>query len=452
LKILIAGSGKVGETLVRQLSDEGYDLTVIDSNAQKLEKIVEQYDVMAVEGNCASMATLKQAGAEQADLMIVATGSDEVNLLCSMTVHGLNPKIHTIARIRNPEYAEQAYFMRDIFGLSLAINPERQAAIEIERLLKYPGFLKRDSFSKGRVEIAELKLEANSKLCNVPLNGIYNIVKCRMLVCAVLRNGTAIMPDGRFVLQAEDKLFIIATRKDLSLLLKNIGIVTHRVRRVILAGGGSIAYYLADALEDDRMKVTVIEQNRERCLKLAELLPNVNIIHGNASNRDLLESEGLADCDALVTLTGMDEQNVIISMYGSSCGVPQIITKLDRVDDAKILDSLPVGSIICPKKLNCNTIVRYVRAMRTGNGGAITIHSIADGQAEALEFLVDEATPHCETPLKELRLKKNILIVSINRNGKTEIPGGDSFFCKGDTVVVVASRGHVILQLGDIFE
>jgi len=252
-------------------------------------------------------------------------------------------------------------------------------------------------------------LEANSKLCNVPLNGIYNIVKCRMLVCAVLRNGTAIMPDGRFVLQAEDKLFIIATRKDLSLLLKNIGIVTHRVRRVILAGGGSIAYYLADALEDDRMKVTVIEQNRERCLKLAELLPNVNIIHGNASNRDLLESEGLADCDALVTLTGMDEQNVIISMYGSSCGVPQIITKLDRVDDAKILDSLPVGSIICPKKLNCNTIVRYVRAMRTGNGGAITIHSIADGQAEALEFLVDEATPHCETPLKELRLKKNIL-------------------------------------------
>lgn len=452
MKILIAGSGKVGATLIKQLSEEGYDLTVIDSNPQKLEKIVEQYDVMAVEGNCASMATLKQAGAEEADLMIVATGSDEVNLLCSMTVHGINPRIHTIARIRNPEYAEQGYSMRDVFGLSLAINPERQAAIEIERLLKYPGFLKRDSFAKGRVEIAELKLDADSKLCNVPLSGIYNVVKCRMLVCVVLRNGTAIMPDGSFVLRAEDKLFVIATRKDLSLLLKNIGIVPHRVRRVLLAGGGSIAYYLAEALADDHMNVTVIEQDAERCLKLAELLPKVNVICGNAANRDLLESEGLSACDALVTLTETDEQNVIVSMYGSSCGVPQIITKLDRMDDAKILDTLPLGSIICPKKLNCSTIVRYVRAMRTGNGGAITIHSLADGQAEALEFSVDEKNPHCDTPLKELRLKKNTLLVSINRNGKTEIPRGDSFFRQGDTVVVVASKGHGILQLSDIFE
>ena len=452
MKILIAGCGKVGETLVKQLSAEGNDLTVIDSNAQKLEKLVEHYDIMAFRGNCASMETLREAGAEHADLMIVATGSDEINLLCTMTAHGINPNMHTIARIRNPEYAEQAYTMRDVFGLSLAFNPEKQAAVEIERLLKYPGFLKRDSFAKGRVEIVELKIDENSKLCNVPLSTMYSIVKCRVLVCAVLRDGNTITPNGTFTLRAGDKIFVTAPSKNLALLLKNLDIVTHKVRRVILAGGGAVSYYLADALRDDRMNVTIIEKDKERCLALANQLPDVNVICGDPGNQVLLESEGLSNSDALITLTDKDELNVIISMYGSSCNIPQIVTKLDRVDDAKILQSLPIGSVICPKKLCCTTIVRYVRAMQTRTGGALTIHSIANGQAEAMEFMVDDNTMNCGKPLKQLKLKKNILIVCITRGGKIEIPGGDSFFQKGDSLVVVVSSGEVILQLNDIFE
>ena len=286
MKILLAGVGTVGETLVEQLCAEGYDLTVIDSDPAKLEELVEHYDVMAVQGNCASMETLHQASVEKADLMIAATGSDEVNLLCSMTVHGMNPRIHTIARIRNPEYTEQAYSMRNVFGLSLAFNPEKQAATEIERLLKYPGFLKRDSFAKGRVEIVELRIDEDSKLCDVPLYMMNGIVKCKVLVCAVLRDGKSITPDGHFTLKAGDKIFVTAPSVNLALLLKNLGIVTHKTRRVIIAGGSTIGYYLADALQDDRIRVTLIEKSAERCQKLAELLPQANVIRGDAGIDD----------------------------------------------------------------------------------------------------------------------------------------------------------------------
>ncbi|MBQ8331759.1 MAG: Trk system potassium transporter TrkA [Clostridia bacterium] len=451
MKILIAGSGQVGEMLIKQLSSEGYDLTVIDSDPLVLEKLVDRYDVMAVRGNCASLETMRQAGGEHADLMIAATGSDEINLLCSMTVHGLNPKIHTIARIRNPEYTEQAYSMRDVFGLSLAFNPERQAATEIDRLLKFPAFLKRESFAKGRVEIVEIRIDADSKLKDVPLSILYKIVKCRVLVCAVLRDGSAVTPDGNFTLREGDKIFVTAPTHSLSLLLKNLGIVTHKARRVMIVGGGTVSYYLTEELRDDRAEVTIIEKNRDKCLKLAALLPDANIIHGDAGSRSLVESEGLSDCDALITLTGTDELNVIVSMYGNSCGVPRIITKLDRLEDAKIIDSLPLGSIVSPKRLCCNTIVRYVRAMQNQTGAAIAIHSIAEGQAEAMEFVVDESAHHCGKPLKQLKLKKNILIVCITHRGKIEIPGGDSMFSKGDSIVIVSSGGEIIHQLNDIF-
>ncbi|MBR2293676.1 MAG: Trk system potassium transporter TrkA [Clostridia bacterium] len=452
MKILIAGSGQVGEMLIKQLSAEGYELTVIDSDPLVLEKLVEQYDVMAVRGNCASMETMKQAGVEHADLMIAATGSDEINLLCSMTVHGLNPKIHTIARIRNPEYTEQAYSMRDVFGLSLAFNPERQAAVEIDRLLKFPAFLKRDSFAKGRVEIVEIRIDGDSKLRDVPLSMLYRIVKCRVLVCAVLRDGKSVTPDGNFTLREGDKIFVTAPTSNLSQLLKNLGLVTHKTRRVMIVGGGRVSYYLTEELEDDGVDITIIEKDREKCLQLASILPNANIIHGDAGSRSLIESEGLNACDALITLTGTDELNVIVSMYGNSFGVPRIITKLDHLEDAKIIDSLPIGSIVSPKQLCCNTIVRYVRAMENQAGAAVAVHSIAEGQAEALEFIVDETTLHCGEPLKQLKLKKNILIVCITHRGKIEIPGGDSVFNKGDSIVVVSSGGAIIHQLNDIFE
>ena len=451
MNIIIAGDGRVGSTLARQLSAEGHDLTLIDCNSAVLENSVERYDVIAIHGNCASVEILKQAGVMDADLLIAATNADEINLLCCTTAHALNRKLHTIARIRNPEYADQIYGMQDIFGLSLAINPEKQAATEIERLLKYPGFLRREVFAKGRTEIVELRVDENSRLNNVSLYELFGITKCRVLVCAVLRDGTALVPRGNFVLQDGDRIFVTAPTENLTVLLKNLGIITRRVRNVLLCGGGRVGHYLADLLEDSGINAQLIEMNEDRSQELSAMLPKTAIIQGDCSDLELLESEGLADTDALVTLTGSDELNMIISLYGSGRGVPQVITKLSRVGSRGIVDSLSLGSVICPKELCCNDILRYVRAMQNQTGAALSVHAIADGQVEALEFRVDINTKFCDTPLKQLKTKPNVLIAGIAHGAKTEIPNGDSMFHLGDTLVVVTSGRGVLTQINDIF-
>lgn len=452
MKIIIAGNGKIGVALTRQLAAEGDDLTLIDSNPKVLELSEERYDVMAVQGNCASMDALLQAGVKEADLLIAMTGADEVNLLCCMTAHGLNEKIHTIARVCNPEYAEQAYVMRDMFALSMVVNPERQAATEMERLLKYPGFLKRDTFTKGRVEIVELRIDGRSKLCNVALNDMYGIVKCKILVCAVLRGGKAVAPGGNFVLREGDRIFVTAFTNTLAVLLNNLGIITHKVKHVILCGGGRVSYYLTKQLQASGIKVKIIEKDAEKCNQLAATLPDACILQGDASSQFVLDSEGLSECDALVTMTGVDEMNMIISLYGASCGVPQIITKLGRIDNTDILGDLSLGSVVSSKELCCNTIVQYVRAMKNQTGAALTVHTIADGQAEAMEFLVDSKTRHCGEPLKDLKLKKGVLVVCIAKGSAVEIPNGNSFFDVDDIVYIVTSKEKGIYQLNDIFE
>ena len=451
MNIIIAGDGKVGSTLARQLSAEGYDITLIDSDRQVLNSSMERMDVMAVHGNCAAMDVLLQAGIKDADLLIAATSADEVNLLCCTTAHGLNPKLHTIARIRNPEYTEQIYEMRDIFGLSMAINPEKQAATEIERLLKYPGFLRRDTFAKGRSEIVELRIDDDSKLRGVSMMDLPGIVKCRVLVCAVLRNGTAVTPGANFVLEEGDRIFVTAPTETLTQLLKNLGIITRRARRVILCGGGRVSYYLASMLLKSGISVQVIENDLVRCKELATMLPDACVVHGDATDQALLESEGLSSCDALVTLTGIDELNMIISLYGNSRDLPQVITKLSHAENRNIIDSLALGSIVCPKELCCSNIVRYVRAMQNQTGAAVSLHSIADGQAEAVEFLVDSTTRNCGTPLKELKLKPNVLLASITHGSRSEIPNGNSEFHEGDSLVVVTSERGKLQQLNDIF-
>ena len=451
MNIIIAGDGRVGSTLARQLSLEGYDLTIIDSNSSVLESTVERYDVMAIHGNCASMAVLRQAGVMDADLLIAVTSEDEVNLLCCSTAHSMNPHLHTIARIRNPEYIDQVYEMRSIFGLSTAINPEKQAATEIERLLQYPGFLRRDIFAKGRTEIVELRIDENSKLRNVSLMDMANIVKCRVLVCAVLRDGVAMVPRGNSILQEGDRIFVTAPTENLTILLKNLDIYTRRVRKVMLCGGGRVTFYLARQLHKLGIKMHIIEEDYQRCRELNTILPGAQISHGDCSDLDLLESQGIADCDALVTLTGQDELNMILSLYGAGQGVPQVITKLGDVGDRHITDSLNLGSVVCPKELCCNTIVRYVRAMQNQTGAAVSVHAIADGQVEAMEFLVDENTKNCGVLLKQLKTKPNVLIASITRGSQTEIPNGNSMFTRGDTLVVVTSGRGVIKQINDIF-
>ncbi len=451
MNIIIAGAGKVGITLAWQLSSEGYDITLVDADSRVLNAAVEQMDVMAVHGNCASMGVLLQAGIKEAELLIAATNADEVNLLCCTTAHGINPKLHTIARIRNPDYSEQIFAMRDTFGLSMDINPEKQAAVEIHRLLKYPGFLRRDTFAKGRAEIVELRIEAGSKLCNVPLSAMNGIIKTKVLVCAVLRSGEAVTPGGNFVLLEGDRIFVTAPTENLTAMLKNLGVITRRARRVVLCGGGRVSYYLASLLEKDGVSIQLIDSDPRRCRELAELLPDTDVILGDATDQELLESYGLTDCDALVTLTGVDELNMIISLYGSSRKVPQVITKLRQLGNRSIIDSLALGSIVCPKDLTCSTIVRYVRAMKNQTGAAVSLHTIADGQAEAVEFLVDGTTRNCGVALKDLKLRPNVLIASISHGAESEVPSGSSVFREGDSLVVVTSGRGNLQQLNDIF-
>ena len=451
MDIIIAGGGKVGMTMARQLAAEGHNLTIIDQNPAVLEEAVQRYDALGICGNCASREVLEQANIRETELVIAATNADEVNLLCCLTAHGIHPGVHTIARIRNPEYADQVMTMPATFPLSMTVNPEKQAAMEIERLLKFPGFLRRDTFAKGRAQIVELRVEADSKLAGVALMDLSSVVKCRVLVCAVVRAGTAHAPSGTFVLKAGDRIFVTASTDDLASLLKNLGIITRRVRRVLICGGGRVSYYLAKLLEQDKMSVTLMEKNAERCLELAQMLPNTDVIQGDCSNHKALEDQRLVDFDAVVTLTGLDETNMIISLYAGKRGVGQIITKLSRPENTSLADTMSLGSLINPRELCSNTIVRYVRAMENQTGAAVSVHAIADGHAEAVEFHADESTKNLGVPLKAMKLKPNVLVVNIAHRTHTQIPNGDSCFEAGDTVVVVTSGGQILNQINDIF-
>lgn len=451
MNIILAGVGKVGSTLTRHLTAEGYDLTLIDLSSERLESMMERCDVIAVTGNCATMAALKQCNVNEADLLIAMTGEDEVNLLCCMTAHTMNPKIHTIARIRNPEYTEQIYAMRNSFGLSMTVNPEKQTALAIERLLKFPGFLKRDSFAKDRVEIVELKVDEKSPLNGISLIEMNSIVKCKVLVCVVQRGSEVITPSGRFILRAEDHILVTAATNELTTLLANLKIITHKVKKVMIAGGDRISFYLAARLLKSGIAVEIIEKDYDRCQLLATRLPEADVIHGDATNHSTLVSEGISECDALISLTGFDEMNIVISLYGSNDGVPQVITKLGHKENSNILNHLPIGSIACPRELCCDAIVRYVRALSNQTGAAVSIHSLAKGKAEAAEFVVDENTKYTDTPLKKLTLKKNVLISCISHKGITEIPNGDSKYQTGDTVIIITPSDTVLNTFNDIF-
>ena len=435
MNIIIAGGGKVGMTLARLLSAEEHSITMIDIQSAVLAEAVEHFDALAVCGNCASKEILMDAEVKKADLLIAVTDADELNLLCCMTAHGLNEKLHTIARIRNPQYADQVMTMPQVFPLSLTVNPEKKAAKEIANLLKFPGFLRRDTFAKGRMEIVELRVDENSKLKDIALSELPGVVKCRVLVCAVLRQGTAVAPSGNFVLRQGDRIFVTAPTEVLTALLKNLGIITRRVKKVMICGGGRVSFYLAGMLSRDGITVQLIDRS---------------VAYGDCSSQDALDDQGIDQVDALCSLTGVDETNMVISLYADSRKVPQVITKLSRGENT-IADALPLGSIICPKELCSNQIVRYVRAMQNQEGAAISVHSIADGQVEAVEFVVDEHTRNCGVPLKSLKLKDNVLIAGITHGTTTVIPSGDSVFTEGDSVVVVTGGRGVLRQLNDMF-
>ncbi len=452
MNIIIVGDGKVGAALATQMSTEGHDVTIIDSNPQVLSDSAERLDIMAVIGNGASMATLRSAGVEKADVLIAATSRDELNLLTCLTAKNLGAK-RTIARVRNPEYSDQLVAMQEELGLSMTVNPELAAAQEAYQLLQFPSFLKRDSFAKGRVEIVSIPVGKDSKLAGIPLFKLYEIAGVNVLVCAVQREDGVHIPSGSFTLREGDTIFVTAGIQDLALLVKNLGLVEKRIKSLMIIGGSRIAFYLAKRCLDSGISVKIIERDHKRCEELAEAIPQATVIEADGSREDILAAEGVRSYDAVITLTGMDEENLVLSMLASHLGVSKVITKINRLEYSDVFRKVGIGSTISPKGLCCANILRYVRAMSTASEieSVITLHPIVDGQAEALEFQVGPDTRHQGQALKDVPLKPGILIASINHRGHTIIPKGDSSFAAGDTIIVVAAGDEAISNLDDIF-
>jgi len=451
VKVVIVGDGKVGYALTEELTREGHDVVVIDNRRDVLRHLTEKLDVMAVNGNGASLSVQKAAGVGGSDLLIAATSSDEVNMLCCVVARKLGCR-HTIARVRNPEYAEQLLWLKEDLGLSMAINPEMATAREIFRLLQFPSFLKRDSFAKGRVEIVEIELKEGSPLIGKRLSELYQAVKVRALVCAVEREGGVHIPDGGFRLEAGDKIYVTAPARDLAALIKALDIGRRKVRGALIVGGGRIAHYLAGMLIESGIAVKIIESRQARCEELAELLPKATIVHGDGTEREVLVSEGIEETDAVVTLTDIDEENLLVSMFANHVGVPKVVTKINRMEYVEVLRNTGIESIVSPKLLCAGDIARYVRAMRSATGDSvISVHPLVDGRVEALEFAVVKSTLHRGEKLQKIQLKPGILISCIIRGGTIIIPRGSDTIELGDTLVVVTSAERAVADLNEIF-
>lgn len=440
--IIIVGGGKVGLTLTEHLCEEGHDIVLIDNLSSVVDYAVNTFDVMGVCGNGASCSVLSEAGAEKAYL-IISTASDELNILSCMIARKMGTR-HCIARVRNPDYAQQLVFMRDELGLSMMVNPEFDAANEISRMIRFPGAIKIDSFAKGRVDLVEFSVNEQTALNGLPLHQLYETYRAKILVCAVQRLGEVFIPDGNFVLKFGDKIHLTGTHSEIASFFRAVGIFKNRIRNVMLIGGGKIAFYLTRQLTEMGMRVKIIEQNEAACIMLSEALPKADIIHGDGTDQTVLIEEGLEKMDACVTLTGIDEENILISMYASMKKVDKVITKVNRMQLLGILGSLGNESIVSPKAITANIILQYIRAKQNTDGSSIkTLYKMVEGKVEALEFIVNKNSRTIGISLKELRLKRNLLVACIIRGTKVIIPNGNDKFQPNDSVIIVTSNQHL---------
>jgi len=451
MRIVIVGTGKVGTTLAEQLSNEDHDIIVVDKNQNTVDSLINTLDIMGVCGNGASYHVLLEAEVQKADLLIACTSQDEINLLCCLVGKKLGAQ-NTIARVRNPEYSDQLVFMRDELGLSMSINPERVAASELYKLLKFPSALKIETFSNKRVEMAEIKLREGSALDHVYLRDLHKTYKGKALICAVQRGSEVTIPDGNFMLKSGDKINVIAQANDMYDFFNSLGRTLPEARDVMLVGGGRISFYLARMLTENGARVKIIDIDPNRCQELSRLLPQAMIICGDGTDQELLSEEGIDTMDAVIALTGFDEENIILALYAQSTTEAKIITKVNRPTLANIAESTGLGSIISPRTLTANIIIRYVRSMQNSMGSNIeTLHRLMDGAVEALEFRVNETFPMLDVPLMNLQLKQGILVACISRSGRTIIPGGRDYISVGDRVIVVAADKHLD-DLSDILK
>lgn len=450
MNILIVGCGKAGSILAETLCNEGHDVTVMDSDPDVVRDLVDNNDVQGIAGNGLIVKDLIEAGAPDANIVIAMTDSDEVNIMCCLMARKCKAR-HSVARVRNPMYSEQMVFMRDELGLSMMINPEYQTANDIARMLRYPNAIQVESFAKGRMDLAEMKITPGGMLDGLMLSAMTRKLKLHVLVCAVKRGEEITIPDGSFTLQGGDKIYITAMHSELSKFYKQVGDMK-RVRMCIIVGGGRICYYLVRQLLELGMQVKVIEQDSERCHQLSEWFPKADIIHADGTDQSILMEEGLAKADACITLTGIDEENIILSLYAAKQGVDKVVTKINRSSLLPISESVGLENVISPKETTAELILQYVRAKQNSeNSNIITLYRLADNKLEAIEFIVRGEAKYINKPLKDLHVNAGFLIAGIIRGNKRIIPSGDDILKVGDSVVIVTTN-RKIASLDEMFQ
>ncbi len=452
MNIIVVGCGNVGYTLAEQLSKEGNEITLIDNNSERLQFVVDTLDIQGVAGNGISYNTLMEAGIEDTDLFIAVTNEDEINMLGCLMANKLG-NCKTIARVRNPEYYEDIKYIKDELGLSMTINPEREAAREMARLIQIPSAIDVDSFDKSRINMIKFKIGENSILDGMAVWDIRTKISANMLVCIVQRGDKVTIPNGAFVLKAGDMVSFISPIKGLYSIFKKTGVKVRNIKNVMIAGGGRISYYLAELLAKAKINVKIIEKNKNRCEVLSELLPEAMIICGNVTNQQLLDEEGIHNTDAFVSVTEMDEENIMLSLYVNKTTDAKVITKIKKMTFEEIIQDLNIGSIVDPKNIVAEIIIRYVRALKNSMGSNVeTLYRLSDNKVEALEFNVNTNAPKLiGIPLMTLKLKKNLLVSAIIRNGKTFLPDGKDTIELGDRVIIVTTNMG-LNDIGDILE
>ena len=452
MNIIIAGCGKVGRALAEQLSREKHDITVIDRKPEAIQQITNIADVRGVVGNGASFEIQMDAGIDTADLMIAVTDADEVNLLCCLIAKKAGG-CQTIARVRNPVYHHEIHHIKDDLGLSMVINPEWAAAMEMARLLRFPSAIDIDTFANGRIELLRFQLEEQNPLCNNKIKDLHMLSRCEVLICIVERGKEVLIPSGEVELKAGDMISVVASPVNASRFFKTIGIETNQEKNTMIIGGGKISFYLAKRLLEMGIQVKIIEKDRDACERLCEILPKAMIINGDGTDRELLAEEGLAKAEGFAALTNMDEENVMLALYAKSMSKAKKITKINRNTFDTIISSLNIGSLIYPKHITSETILQYVRAMQNSIGSNVeTLYRLVDGNAEALEFVIKGKSEVTDIPLQELQLKPHILVCAINRKGKIIIPKGQDCIQEGDSVVIITTDCGAYKDIRDIMK
>lgn len=440
LKIIIVGCGKVGRTLVEQLSKEGHDITVIDKNSEMIQQMTNLYDVMGIEGNGASYSTQKEAGIQDTDLIVAVTDSDELNLLCC-TIATQVGNCAAIARVRTPDYSEEINYLREKLGLAMIINPELESAKEMARILYLPSSLEVNSFAHGQAELIKFQIPEGSPMSNLTIAAIGRQYSGKILIGAVERGGEVYIPSGSFCLEAGDTVSFVSPRRKAREFFLNMGLNTRQVKNTMIIGGGRAAFYLADQLLHAGISVKIIENDHKRCEELSILLPKATIINGDGTDQALLIEEGIEEVESFVPLTGFDEENIMLTLFAKQVSKAKVITKINRITFTNVISQLDLGSVIYPKYITAEAIIAYVRAKKASlNSNIETLYHMYDSRVEAIEFYVGEESAVTNIPLKDLQLKKHLLITFISRNGTIIIPSGQDCIKVGDTTMIITSH------------